>query len=203
MTQKPVQNTDTDAFRRWFGESKVVDERGEPLVVYHGGFDVVRGRPPVFRKARRSGYGSGVYFTPQRERAESYAKEKGGVVGAYYLRIRNPFVLADYVGHQIVHALTTLGWDRKKAEKYVEREEERHGDIGEALERAAVAQGHDGLFVFWTPRTAQQQAVYGSRPIFSEIVVFDPRQIKSATDNAGTYDPYNPSVLAGARSRRR
>jgi hypothetical protein len=188
VTQKPVQNTDTDAFRRWFGESKVVDERGEPLVVYHGGFDVVRGRPPVFRKARRSGYGSGVYFTPQRERAESYAKEKGGVVGAYYLRIRNPFVLADYVGHQIVHALTTLGWDRKKAEKYVEREEERHGYVGAALEQAATARGHDGLFVYY-------------RGTLSEIVVFDPRQIKSATDNVGTFDPYNPSVLAGPRRR--
>ena len=28
--------TDTDAFREWFGDSKVVDENGEPLVVYHG-----------------------------------------------------------------------------------------------------------------------------------------------------------------------
>lgn len=28
--------TDTEAFKRWFGDSKVVDENGEPLVVYHG-----------------------------------------------------------------------------------------------------------------------------------------------------------------------
>jgi diguanylate cyclase (GGDEF)-like protein len=28
--------TNTDNFRKWFGNSKVVDENGEPLVVYHG-----------------------------------------------------------------------------------------------------------------------------------------------------------------------
>lgn len=31
-----VPQTQTPAFRRWFGDSKVVDERGEPLIVYHG-----------------------------------------------------------------------------------------------------------------------------------------------------------------------
>ena len=180
---------DTDAFRRWFAGSKVTDAQGRPLVVYHGGFDVVRGRPPVFRKARRSGYGSGIYFTPERERAEGYAKDGGGVVGAYYLRVRSPFVISvSNVGHPLVLALTALGWDRNKAEKYVEREEERHGYVGAALEQAATARGHDGLFVYY-------------RGTLSEIVVFDPRQIKSATDNVGTFDPYNPSVLAGTRRR--
>ena len=28
--------TSTPEFKRWFGESKVVDESGEPLMVYHG-----------------------------------------------------------------------------------------------------------------------------------------------------------------------
>jgi len=179
---------DTDAFRHWFAGSRVVDPQGRPLVVYHGGFDVARSRPPVFRKARRSGYGSGIYFTPERERAESYAKEGGGVVGAYYLRVRNPFVInQSNLEHPLVGALTALGWERAKAAKYVEREEERHGYLGEALERAATARGHDGLFVYYPQH------------VLSEIVVFDPRQIKSATDNVGSFDPRNPSVLAGTR----
>jgi len=33
---KPVQ-TDTPAFKAWFGDSKVITEKGKPLVVYHGG----------------------------------------------------------------------------------------------------------------------------------------------------------------------
>lgn len=31
-----VPVTETAAFRKWFGDSKVVDRRGQPLVVYHG-----------------------------------------------------------------------------------------------------------------------------------------------------------------------
>jgi len=27
--------THTDSFKKWFGDSKVVDENGEPLMVYH------------------------------------------------------------------------------------------------------------------------------------------------------------------------
>ncbi len=31
-----ADNIDTPEFRKWFGDSKVVDESGKPLVVYHG-----------------------------------------------------------------------------------------------------------------------------------------------------------------------
>jgi hypothetical protein len=34
--RNPVPVTQTEAFRRWFGDSKVVDGAGQPLVVYHG-----------------------------------------------------------------------------------------------------------------------------------------------------------------------
>lgn len=48
---KPLESaelaqTDTQAFKRWFGDSKVVDGEGKPLVVYHGtsgNFDAFRG----------------------------------------------------------------------------------------------------------------------------------------------------------------
>ena len=33
---KVEKNTKSLQFKRWFGKSKVVDENGEPLVVYHG-----------------------------------------------------------------------------------------------------------------------------------------------------------------------
>jgi hypothetical protein len=31
-----LRNTDTPAFKKWFKDSKVVDKKGDPLVVYHG-----------------------------------------------------------------------------------------------------------------------------------------------------------------------
>ena len=47
-----ARQTETPAFKQWFGDSKVVDDRGEPLVVYHGsvhgGFDVATTRSAFF-----------------------------------------------------------------------------------------------------------------------------------------------------------
>jgi ADP-Ribosyltransferase in polyvalent proteins len=36
ITKSTTRQTDSDAFKSWFGASKVVDEQGNPLVVYHG-----------------------------------------------------------------------------------------------------------------------------------------------------------------------
>lgn len=61
------------AFKKWFGDSKVVDENGEPLVVYHGttadfeSFDSGKANP-------ESDLGAGVYFTNTPEDvSENYA----------------------------------------------------------------------------------------------------------------------------------
>lgn len=68
-------------FRRWFGNSKVVDGDGKPMVLYRGSaFDPLAQEP-----------GKGVikpesYFTADPEYAKRYGK-----VNAYYLRIRKPF----------------------------------------------------------------------------------------------------------------
>lgn len=64
--------------------SKVVDENGEPLVVYHGSdakFD-------VFDKTKgRSGMDiQGMFFSPWKEDAQGY----GGNVRAFFLNIKNP-----------------------------------------------------------------------------------------------------------------
>ena len=35
VNRKFMDQTETKQFKRWFGDSKVVDRDGEPLVVYH------------------------------------------------------------------------------------------------------------------------------------------------------------------------
>ncbi|SEL25687.1 hypothetical protein [Nitrosovibrio tenuis] len=69
--------TDTPAFRKWFKDSKVVDENGEPLVVYHGtpggGFFVF----DPSRSGTRGTYESaslGVYFSEDRQYANTMAR---------------------------------------------------------------------------------------------------------------------------------
>lgn len=67
--------TKTEAFKKWFGDSKVVDENGEPLVVYHGtnrSFDQFdKGRQ---RSARNDQFqGDGFFFTTDPDTAAKYA----------------------------------------------------------------------------------------------------------------------------------
>lgn len=81
----------TKAFKNWFGDwlndpanaSKVVDENGEPLVVYHGtkaDFSVFEGQ-----RIANTSEGAGFYFTPNKNLAQGF-----GNVKAVFLNIRNP-----------------------------------------------------------------------------------------------------------------
>ena len=66
----------TPEFKAWFGDSKVVDEQGKPLVVYHGTsaeFDVFdKGKLGSLTDAKSSKYG--FWFTSGKETAKSYAE---------------------------------------------------------------------------------------------------------------------------------
>ena len=81
----------TKAFKSWFGDwendpqnaSKVVDENGEPLVVYHGNnadFSIFEGQ-----KIKNTSEGAGFYFTPNKNLAQGF-----GNIKATFLNIRNP-----------------------------------------------------------------------------------------------------------------
>jgi hypothetical protein len=77
--------TDSQQFKRWFADSKVVDENGEPLVVYRGSpYD------PLAQEAGKGVIKPEAYFTADPEYASRYTGN-GGKVGAYYLNIRRPF----------------------------------------------------------------------------------------------------------------
>lgn len=69
------------AFDKWFGDSKVVDENGNPLVVYRGG---VKGKNIL---------DGNTYFTDTPEGAGWYGKGKGKSVEPYYLMMKNPLIV--------------------------------------------------------------------------------------------------------------
>ena len=83
----------TPEFKAWFGNwendpanaSKVIDENGEPLVVYHGGtrdFDKFDSNKIGYTDS--GFYGYGFYFSPSSEIAELYGNAK-----PYFLKITN------------------------------------------------------------------------------------------------------------------
>jgi hypothetical protein len=80
---------DTPAFKRWFGDSKVVDDEGRPLAVYHGTradfteFDITMSRD------------AGAWFTPTEGAARLYSgDEAGSRIIAAYVSLKNPYFAA-------------------------------------------------------------------------------------------------------------
>ncbi len=73
INKAPAQ-TDTPAFKAWFGESKVVDAEGDPLRVYHGTMRADR-VGDKFLKSRATS-GPSAFFTDSAEIAGKYATGK-------------------------------------------------------------------------------------------------------------------------------
>ena len=173
----------TAAFKNWFGDwekdpqnaSKVVDENGEPRVVYHGTY----GDFTVFDKAMIGSatdyglWGRGFYFTNMEN--TPYGNKKL----ALFLNFRNPFIFNDYKSAEEIGDYLNI-WDGNF------HEDDRFGIFrpyatGAAqIADSAQERGHDGLI-----------AVLGK---WTEYIAFEPNQIKSATDNRGTFDPKNPDI---------
>jgi hypothetical protein len=95
--------TDSAAFKRWFGDSKVVDENGEPLRMYHSTTSDFE----AFDTSREALGGAGSWFSVQ----PSYRPvdgEEGARVMPVYLSLQNPKVFdfakesADYRKENLV-----------------------------------------------------------------------------------------------------
>jgi GNAT superfamily N-acetyltransferase/2'-5' RNA ligase len=77
---KPV--TETSNFKKWFGSSKVVDEDGEPMKVYHGTTHEVE-TFDIDKTNEENYYGKGFYFSSSAYDVETnYATDKGGDITA-------------------------------------------------------------------------------------------------------------------------
>ena len=106
LTEKQWVQVRTDNFKKWFGDwendpqnaSKVVDENGEPLVVYHGTTENFT----VFdaSKSRANMDIQGNFFSPWDIDAQGY----GPNVRAFYLNIKNP--ADESKGYKALHAFT-------------------------------------------------------------------------------------------------
>lgn len=178
---------DTPEFRRWFGNSKVVDENGKPLVVYHGSSS--RRRIRAFDKGKIGSandegfYGRGFYFTPDREMADAYGDRR--TVEAVYLSIQKPFMwdLRTPAAEKATIAAAEALLPRREA---LVTTTGIHHLYRKAWDAALKQAGYDGV-IDWQR---------------GEIVVFEPTQIKSAA-NRGTFDANDPSILAKSDPRPR
>lgn len=87
-----------DKFWKWFGKSKMVDDKGNPEIYYHGvgklgKFDTFREDLIGATSGNYGHFGIGFYFTTYKGFAENFSIMYGGTgeVIPAYLKIENPF----------------------------------------------------------------------------------------------------------------
>jgi len=218
FSRAPGGQTNTPAFEKWFGDSKVVDAEGRPLVMYHGTNKSQQGDAFTQFDAYGSNYGlmgQGSYFTDNADLASSYTRKGRGdtpTVYPVYLSIKNPINMdarGDEAAWQKAFPDVDFNEYRPegvKNEDYFRAVEEHLTDQqmpsyegAEVMQDGIRSMGYDGI----THRGGARfkTAAGESNTRHQVYIAFDPAQIKSATGNNGDFDGANPDIRFSRSSR--
>lgn len=167
LTPEQYRQVRTPEFKNWFGDwehdpenaSKVVDQNGEPKVVYHG----TPNEFTIFRNTQQNDagwLGKGYYFYGVERESHGYMGKKDGHLMALFLNVRDPYYL-----------------NEEEHDELVERDDV---DFSAEFTERIREEGYDGVSY--------------SGDLRQEWMAMEPTQIKSATDNRGTFDPKNPDI---------
>ena len=211
-----ADRTKSTAFRKWFGDSKVVDSAGKPLVVYHGAFR-------DFDSFKSMSWAS-TDATHASHYAEAGSEYRDNGTGApavlpVYMRVGQPFdadAASDADGYTDIASLVDSAieqaaehghpvargdaehyrksmqsaWNRYGLDDSVVDTHHHWSMIGQEglmmLRDMLHNMGFDGIKYTERYDYAHQAITYAA---------FRPEQIKSAIGNNGSFDPNNPSIL--------
>ncbi len=184
------------AFKQWFGESKIVNKDGTPMIMYHG-------TRRDFTTPETRGNRNAFFVSPDPNFANKYALndldwypdkkgfgpvEEGAQVYPVYISAKNPFDYenADHLAKIIPNFRKALkeqeGYDRSTIEDLV--------DDLRAGKWTSVEFANDyDLF-----ELAGFDAFYTKEMGRKNLGVLYPNQIKSATGNMGTYSAESPDI---------
>ena len=185
---------DTPEFKRWFGDSKVVDTNGNPLVMYHATSNFKGNEFKPSPKVNRTGNPDGYYFTYDIRDANNYAGEKeGSQIIPVYLSIKDPYFYGkSFHSSKMVAAF----------EKELRKDNPRLGDdwIEEKVDTFKNGRFPNISFPTDAMTRVIQAGGYDGMKDGRDFVAFNSSQIKSAIGNRGTYDPTNPDIRASLRT---
>ena len=181
VNKASLKAPETPAFKRFFGDSKITDKNGEPMVMYHA----TNSDFNVFNRSDDGKLGEGIYSTSIPQYANEFAP-KGNIM-PLFVHAENPFLIN-----------VTRG-DKAFNERF-------SGDINKAMVKA-VADFTDGKTRLMDLEGNQVRELFEKNGYDGIVVkddqgniieanVFTPNQLKSATGNKGTYDFNNPDVRA-------
>jgi hypothetical protein len=186
LNDKQWEQVRTPEFKKWFGDwendpanaSKVVDENGEPLVVYHGtrksfdefSYDV---KPANFRAGALE---YSFWFTANKKNSELY----GNQVMEVFLNSKNPIEI-DYTNPESYREIVVPA-DKTRAMSIAEFNEKKgnikHSQMRQGIElRMSEDKSIDGII----HRNIKDVI------LSDNFQAFNPNQIKSATENVGTF----------------
>lgn len=156
----------------WFGQSKVLDDDGNPLIVYHGTFKTF----DTFESGHKNGWSNareGFYFTPDEEAANEF-----GTVSAYYLKMVNPADLRYYKSKHVVdniisHMPPDVAASYDTGESVSMMSSHGYFQQPEFVDAAKVA-GYDGIII---------EDALGRSLYFDSYIAFSADQIKKAEDH--------------------
>lgn len=171
----------SDNFKNWFGDSKIVDDKGNPTVVYHGSPNDFH----TFKLSKEGALGSGIYVTPVESYASDYTGTKERSPMALYARVTNPIVIditKDPGVYPEVLVLQQLGMARDKAMSFADKVYDDKGGFTKELLSRAQKYGHDGIIAMRDGK-------------ISELVLFNASQLKSADKNSGEFNPYSKNIF--------
>jgi uncharacterized protein YjbI with pentapeptide repeats len=166
----------TAEFKRWFGNSKIRTPEGKPKILYHG---TPAGGFSAFDIKKVDEWHPGFFFTDDLELAQTYsgfsafdpfdAKAPMSSVYRVFVKMENPYVY-DAGG---------AGWNNIEWKgKTVNTDKIGHW---------AKNNGFDGVILL----NVLDEGGFGTGalPPKTVYIVFDPRNVKSAAYNRGTWDP--------------
>jgi hypothetical protein len=207
---------ETEAFKKWFGKSKVVDAEGKPKRVYHGTSADFKEFDPKNLGHGNDENGIGFYFTDNPGWTEMYAGGEGGNVIPVYLKIQKPIYwdrqpeitetqvrkFMFYAGNKHVNQYLRDNFDVEFSGLSAARSEYVENLVGFDLVHASFSIFNDLYagektqehFAEIFKKVTGYDGVISQRHQGTNYVVFSPTQIKSAVGNAGTFRPRTADI---------
>lgn len=208
-----AHKTDTPEFKAWFGDSKVVDEQGRPLVLYHGtDADILMFDAQALGKSTGAASANmGHFFVNssdvartyadyaatvapvRRMLAEAYKFEKRGDWDAYDSAVERAERLESEITAEPARGQNIVPVYLKMSNPAIM---DAKGEFFTALDNdikkfisSAKRKGHDGVIIKNLDDAAGRVDL-----VADHYVVFDSTSIKSVTGNRGTFDPADPRI---------
>lgn len=168
-------DVNSEAFKRWFGDSKVVDENRQPLVVYHGTLSNFDAFSKKMIGSRFTADERGFFFIDNEKMAKDYStsefdNSKKGYVMPVYISSKNPLIInAEYARK---NGLGSSVFEREDSISFWDNYQD---------------------FILEQVDEGKNDGVIIDDGFSKTVVVFEPNQIKSV-NNRGTFDPSNDNI---------